>query len=229
LRRLSDSFDAFSVVGKGSAFYMCLWSGIVERSSITLEIGRIAVPILYEEVCGDGWAVSSSQDSATLLLTDGLGHGVLAAQASQAATQLLAKRPNLQPLAFVEAAHAALRGTRGAALAVAELRFKSEELNFVGIGNISACVIDGLARKQLVSHNGIVGHNMRKVQQFSIPCPAGSLYVMHSDGINTHWDLNDYPGLSLRHPALIAGIIYRDFTRARDDASVLASRFRLHS
>ena len=27
-------------------------------------------------------------------------------------------------------------------------------------------------RKQLVSHNGIVGSNMRKVQEFSVPFPA---------------------------------------------------------
>jgi serine phosphatase RsbU (regulator of sigma subunit) len=185
--------------------------------------------MLHEDVCGDAWAVTADQDRATFLLADGLGHGVHAAQASQVATELLLKRPGLQPLALMEAAHDSLRGTRGAAVAVAELQFKSQQLSFVGIGNISACVIDGLSRKQLVSHNGIVGDNMRKAQQFSLPCSPGSLYLMHSDGINTHWDIDTYPGLYFCHPALIAGILYRDFARGRDDASILAARYRWNS
>lgn len=229
LRRLSDNFDAYSAPGKGSAFYMCLWSGVLERSTTSIEIGTIAVPMPHEEVCGDGWAVVSNEESIKFLLADGLGHGTNAAQASAAAAQLLVKQPGAQPLALMDALHRSLRGTRGAAVAVAELHFKNAQIDFVGIGNISACVIDGLSRKQLVSHNGIVGHNMRKVQQFSIPCLPGSLYMMHSDGISTQWDLASYPGLYLCHPALIAGIVYRDFVRGRDDASIIAARYRLHS
>jgi hypothetical protein len=177
-----------------------------------------------EEVCGDGWGMTSSQDSATFLLSDGLGHGINAAHASRTARELLIRHPALQPGAFMETAHRALRSTRGAAMAVAQLHYSSEQLGFAGIGNISACVTDGLSRNHLVSHNGIVGHNMRKVQEFTVPFPRRSLYIMHSDGIKTHWDLAAYPGLYLRHPALIAAIIYRDFARDRDDASVFVAR-----
>jgi hypothetical protein len=75
-----------------------------------------------------------------------------------------------------------------------------------------------------VSHNGIVGHNMRKVQEFVVPCPPGALCIMHSDGIQTQWDLAAYPGLHARTPALIAAILMRDFIRRRDDAMVLVVR-----
>ncbi len=45
---------------------------------------------------------------------------------------------------------------------------------------------------------------------------------MHSDGLGTHWDLDGYPGpAAQRHPALIAGVLYRDFARGRDDATVI--------
>jgi hypothetical protein len=44
---------------------------------------------------------------------------------------------------------------------------------------------------------------------------------MHSDGISARWRLEAYEGLADAHPALIAGIIYRDFGRPRDDATVL--------
>lgn len=224
LLRLSDRFDAYTGAGKGSAFYMCVWSSPPVCSRAALETGAICVPMPREEVCGDGWGMEFSQDSATFLLSDGLGHGINAAHASRTACELLTRHPALRPAAFMEAAHGALRSTRGAAMAVAQFQYSSEQLGFAGIGNISACVTDGLSRNHLVSHNGIVGHNMRKVQEFTVPFPRRSLYIMHSDGIKTHWNLADYPGLYLRHPALIAAIIYRDFTRERDDASVFVAR-----
>jgi hypothetical protein len=40
-----------------------------------------------------------------------------------------------------------------------------------------------------------------------------------SDGLGTHWSLDAYPGLSGRHPTLIAAVLYRDFDRGRDDVS----------
>jgi hypothetical protein len=44
---------------------------------------------------------------------------------------------------------------------------------------------------------------------------------MHSDGIASRWRIDAYPGLIAAHPALVAGVIYRDFGRTRDDATVL--------
>jgi hypothetical protein len=43
---------------------------------------------------------------------------------------------------------------------------------------------------------------------------------MHSDGLGSQWRIDRYPGLSLRHPAMVAGVLYRDFTRGRDDVTV---------
>jgi hypothetical protein len=75
-----------------------------------------------------------------------------------------------------------------------------------------------------MSHNGIVGSNMRKVQEFAHEWGAGATLILHSDGIATRWDVNAYPALMFRHPALIAAVLYRDFARQRDDAMVLVVR-----
>ena len=76
----------------------------------------------------------------------------------------------------------------------------------------------------MVSHNGTVGHVTRKVQEFVYPWLPGALVIMHSDGLGTQWSLERYPGLALRDPALIAGVLYRDFQRGRDDVTVLVAR-----
>jgi hypothetical protein len=94
-------------------------------------------------------------------------------------------------------------------------------VRFAGIGNISAVVVTANERRHLVSHNGIVGHEYRKAAEFSHPWRAQSMLVLHSDGVGTHWDLGRYPGLLERDPSLVAGILYRDFARGRDDATVV--------
>jgi anti-sigma regulatory factor (Ser/Thr protein kinase) len=228
IRRLSRTFDIYSAPGKGSAFYAAIDSieaeGIPGRSNrptrLVQHVG-ICIPIASEEVCGDAWAVEIDDSGVTIMVADGLGHGPEAALASEAAVQVVKERPGLAPALVMEHIHKALRPTRGAAVAVARLAAGSGELVFGGIGNIAAAVLGPETRKQMVSHNGIVGHNMRKVQEFSAPWPQEAVYIMCSDGITTQWDIAGYPGLFMRHPALIAGVIYRDFSRGRDDVTVL--------
>ncbi|MGJ9417391.1 ATP-binding SpoIIE family protein phosphatase [Massilia sp. CMS3.1] len=226
LRRLSDEFDVWSEPGDGALFFMRLWRDEAAPGLCGVEVGALTVPLAGEEECGDGWGVACDAKGASLLAVDGLGHGPLAAAAAQAALRELQRLPGAEPTALVNAAHDALRGTRGAALAAARIDFENDVVRLAGIGNIGAYVIDGDSRRALVSHNGIVGHNMRRVQEFSAPCPPGALCILHSDGIQTQWDLDRYPGLMARSPALVAAMLMRDFIRRRDDAMVMVVRRR---
>jgi anti-sigma regulatory factor (Ser/Thr protein kinase) len=226
LRRQSDEFDVWSMRGQGAAFFMRLWRGTTPPEPCAMEVGALCVPMAGEEACGDGWAVSCGPEGATLLGVDGLGHGPEAAKAADAAVHALERRPTATPSEVLHAAHEALRITRGAAQSVARIDYSSGQVRFAGIGNVNCVVHDGVARRALVSHNGIVGANMRKVQEFTADYPPGALCILHSDGVQTHWDLADYPGLHTRAPALVAGILMRDFIRGRDDAMVLVGRRR---
>jgi hypothetical protein len=73
----------------------------------------------------------------------------------------------------------------------------------------------------LIPQNGIIGHTMPTLRSTSTPWPSGSRLVMHSDGVSARWRLDAYVGLWNAHPALIAGVVFRDYARARDDATVL--------
>ena len=70
----------------------------------------------------------------------------------------------------------------------------------------------------------MVGHLVLRVQSLAANCPSGSFVVLHSDGLKSRWDLSLYPGLSVRHPALIAAVLYRDFARDHDDVTVFVVR-----
>jgi anti-sigma regulatory factor (Ser/Thr protein kinase) len=227
LRRQADEFDAWTQHGRGSAFFMRIWRGAVPPEPCGIDVGALCTPLAGEDECGDGWGVTCDLDGATLLGADGLGHGPEAAKAAAGAIEALERRPAAPPGEVVQTAHELLRITRGAALSVARIDYRSDEVRFAGIGNVSAVVHDGLARRALVSHNGIVGHNMRKVQEFTVPFPPGALCVLCSDGIQTQWDLSAYPGLHVHAPALVAAVLMRDYIRRRDDAMVLVARRRM--
>ena len=64
----------------------------------------------------------------------------------------------------------------------------------------------------------------RTTQEYTYPIESHSLLTMFSDGLATKTGISPYTGLQGRHPALIAGLLYRDFTRRRDDATVLVAR-----
>jgi hypothetical protein len=98
------------------------------------------------------------------------------------------------------------------------------EIRYAGVGNISAAILTGDGSRSLVSHNGTLGLQMRKTQEFVYPWSPGALLVAHSDGLATHWKLEQYPGLFRQDPALVAAMLYRDHARRRDDASVVVCR-----
>lgn len=223
IRRLSDFFEVYSLPEKGTALLALLWSAPMSfRPDMPLEIGAVCLPKGGEEVSGDAWADRIDADRGLLLVADGLGHGPSAAVASSEAVRVFQDNYYRSPQAIIEAAHGALRSTRGAVLAIAEIDFDRMSVRFAGIGNIAGKVFSPTEHRNLVSNNGIVGHEVRKIQEFTYPWSANGLLIMHSDGISAHWRLDSYPGLSLKHPSLIAGILYRDFNRERDDVAVLA-------
>ncbi len=176
-----------------------------------------------EYACGDSWAVNRG----TFLLVDGLGHGPDAAQAAKVAVNAFYQQTSHSPGTVLERIHSAMQGTRGAAIAVAEVDRSIGEICFAGIGNIAGAIIYDESSRSMVSHYGIIGYQMRKVQEFTYPCPAGSLLILSSDGITTGMSLAPYPGLAGQHPALIAGVLYRDFQRTNDDATILVARMPL--
>ncbi|MBD2612748.1 MAG: ATP-binding SpoIIE family protein phosphatase [Nostoc sp. ZfuVER08] len=226
IRRLSDLLEIYSIPNQGTALLARLWSDPAPHPlQNTLEIGAICLPKRGEEASGDAWASQGDgRHRSVLLVVDGLGHGAAAASAADQAVRVFHDHEDLSPGAMVQAAHAALRSTRGAVLAIAEIDFERESVCFAGIGNISASILSLTQHQNLLSHNGTVGHEIRKIQEFSYPWYANGLLIMHSDGLDSKWRLDRYPGLSQKHPSLIAGLLYRDFNRERDDVTVLVAK-----
>jgi anti-sigma regulatory factor (Ser/Thr protein kinase) len=225
IRRLSNLFDLHSMPEAGTAILSRVNAIPGDTGRGELEIGAVHVPKRGEPVSGDAWALEVSTERTLVFVVDGLGHGTPAADAARDAVRVFRAHQHLEPTEIMKRIHAALRSTRGAAAALAAIGRSTRMMRYVGVGNISGVILadDGTSRSS-VSHNGTLGHEARKIDEFVYPFPEGALLLMHSDGVATSWKLDAYAGLARRHAGLIAGVLYRDFQRGRDDATVVAVR-----
>ena len=226
--RLSDQFDIYSAAGAGTVLLIRVWPRATDRAAelrtMSLEAGTVCLPHPRESACGDAWAMKSVGNQVLLIVADGLGHGPDAAAAAEEAIRIFRESRATAPADLLGEIHAALRSTRGAAVAVAALDRSRGEIRYAGVGNIAASIVSGDESRSMVSHNGTLGHEVRKIQEFQYLWRPEALVIMQSDGLQTHWKLDRYPGVTARDPAVIAGLLYRDFSRRRDDVTVLAVR-----
>ena len=230
MRRQADQLDVYSVVGQGTVVMSRVFAAAPsEGESSLLSVGAVCIPLGGETACGDGWCVEQTRDRAMVLLVDGLGHGTHAAEAADAATEAFREIADRPPREVVTALHHTLRSTRGAALAVAEVRRDSDDratVTLCGVGNTVAAIVGGRAPLSLPSMNGTAGLQIGRLQEFVQPLARGAMMVLHTDGITTRWRMESYPGAVERDPAIVAALLHRDHARGRDDATVLALALR---
>jgi anti-sigma regulatory factor (Ser/Thr protein kinase) len=224
MSRLASNLDIYSQPGAGTVLRFEVWSTHAPQAPGPVAFGGVCVAKAGEAVSGDGWLVQSAHGRHRVVVVDGVGHGLQAATAARNALRIARENDKLEPAAVLESMHAALRSTRGAAAAVAAVAPHAAHGVFAGIGNIRSLVHSPDTTRNLVSHNGTLGHQVRKFQAFDFAFPARALLLLHSDGIATHWRFDRYPGLERHHPAVIAATIYRDYARGHDDATVVVLR-----
>jgi phosphoserine phosphatase RsbX len=202
----------------------------VSNRSIEWAVAQLPAP--GEAVSGDRHVVLSHAGGVLLAVVDGCGHGVEAAKAADEAVETLRRHAGDSVLAQLKHCHAALGGTRGAVMTVAELTLEDEALTLAGIGNVEATVFraharpSSPARECALLRGGTVGQSMPAPYASVIPVYSGDVLVMATDGVRT----DTWPELALKSPPqrIADQILQRNF-KGNDDALALVARFHLNA
>jgi anti-sigma regulatory factor (Ser/Thr protein kinase) len=222
INRLAHQMLLHSAPGSGTAVLVRMGGGAGPDAGASRRTAVLCVPKTGETVCGDAGAIVERADGMVgIVLADGLGHGPLAAAASGEAVRLFAKYGGQIPSETLAMLHGGLRSTRGAAVAVAAIDQVGRQVSYGGIGNIAGFITDTGGVRRMVSQPGTAGHTAGRLQNFRYPLHNRPVLVMYSDGLTTSWSPESHPGMAALDPMLIAGILYRDHARGRDDASVV--------
>lgn len=217
IRRFAVQFGAYSLSGRST-----IVTARMSQIKVDPNFSVVCVPIKGEILSGDAWAISG--DGNTFLVVDGLGHGVFASDAAQTAVKSFYKYQDLPPATILERMHGAMKSTRGAACAVVRIDPQSQTIHFAGIGNITCSVLSHGGTQNLVSHNGTLGHQVRRIQPFSYNYRKGDILIMHSDGISNRSKKGIPPSLLAQPPFIIAHLMFAEQLRGNDDATLLVNR-----
>ena len=129
MKRLAKRFEIFTGRG-GTMVLLEVGEGRLGESCGICGDGRCHIPA---NVCAAmAGTASTTADANVGVLADGLGHGLGAAEAAQEAIATLRKRSSLAPGEILGYVHDALKKTRGAVAAVAEIRLGDNALIYRG-------------------------------------------------------------------------------------------------
>lgn len=242
VRRLMDEFEVYSTVqdtGRlaslarrtthGTALLLRKRVAAARLSDKThaateRRIGVWSRPHPQEDRNGDAYFINRRARQTLLAVVDGLGHGQGAHEASRVALAVLADWQGESLEEIFDAAHAALRPTRGAVMGACVIDAARGTFQYAGVGNVEVRVFNAPEPVRPISNNGTLGARMNKVRVWSYAWAEGACVVLASDGVSATWDIDDYPGLLQHSPQLLAGILMRDYGRETDDATVLVAR-----
>jgi anti-sigma regulatory factor (Ser/Thr protein kinase) len=221
IKRLADFSDMYSAPGHVTALIARFCpEPRPEPRPAGVRCAGLVRPITGEVECGDRFGVIRAGDTVTAVLSDGLGHGPLAAAASaEAMAAVLGGEPVGEPAALLERVHRRMSGTRGGAVAIVQVC--GPLARFAGLGNVAGFILSPAGRKSMLSVPGIAGHQARTFRQFDYEVPPGSAVILHSDGISSRWESAAVPGVQAKDPLLIAAVLLAEAGIHRDDAGVV--------
>ena len=224
IRRLSDQFDIYSRPGWGTLLLSRIFKGEYDPSSVDEEIDYAALRVPYpgESVCGDGVSYKKEGNTHSFLVTDGLGHGPHAHEASVQAAAAFQRASATDPSALIQSVHQSITHTRGAVGTALTIKISDQMAEYYGVGNISLRMIQKNASERGITAQGILGQNIRqRLSVRTLACQGHAWLILHSDGLSEKWKIENYPGLLGRDLALIAAALYKDHQRGKDDCALL--------
>jgi negative regulator of sigma-B (phosphoserine phosphatase) len=178
-------------------------------------------PLHFGEECGDHHLIAPFSGGVLLAVSDGLGHGWEAAQASQAALEVLRREPAARLEHLIAECHRRLRETRGAALSLVQLHFERARLTWFGVGNVEALLLrpDG-TRERILIRGGVVGYHLPPIRPVCLDIQAGDCLVMATDGLSSEISTElAWHEVSGAEPQ----VLLERFSKGTDDALVLVA------
>lgn len=226
VNRLMDELECEPAGTAGARIVCRRWLRPETSASVTasLDFGVASRPYRNLRENGDAFVICKWGDKALAGVIDGLGHGQFAQRASQAARQYIEQHHD-QPLpALFRGAGRACQATRGVVMMLALIDTTRRTFTVASVGDIELRVWGATQRLGFVPRRGVVGLNAPSPTLVEHPFTPAMVLVMHSDGLRSQWDFNDFPWIGRESASISAQRLLTALAREDDDATVLVVR-----
>jgi serine phosphatase RsbU (regulator of sigma subunit) len=174
-------------------------------------------------VSGDAVVVQPIEHGLLVAIVDVLGHGPEANEVAQVIEAWLGRYGSANVAGMIQNLHQHLKGTRGAAAGLCAIDAGLSRLEYVGVGNTVMRRLGGLETR-LVSHDGVLGQNMRTPRPQSLQLEPGDLVLLYTDGVSDRFTLTEYPSALQHSPKEVVENVVKRFGKGHDDAACIAVR-----
>ena len=179
-----------------------------------------------ESVNGDGVYISQNEKHLFVGIFDGAGHGKEANIITQTGLDFLNINKTMTLPDLMSGLHKNLSGTRGGVAIIGKLDYESLKFCFVGSGNIFLRKFGNVSKREL-TQDGVIGYHIRTPQEKNIQMASGDILVLHTDGISSHFNENDYPEILRDDAKTIANNLINKFGKTNnDDATCVVIRIK---
>jgi len=222
VNRLMDELEVSSAPGSGVHVVCRRWVGPANKTpTATLwDVGVVTRSKHSAPDNGDAFVIKQWNSELLVAVIDGLGHGEQAQKAALVAQQYVQDHYD-QPLDQVFAGTSrACRATRGVVMALASFPSRTQ-LTLASLGNVEARAHCG---RELISFHvqrGIVGTQSAPVSVQQFAWSPRAVLVLHTDGVRTQWQWDDFPGFEKEPAQMLASKFMRRLADDNDDATVL--------
>jgi len=184
-----------------------------------LDIGVVSKPKPGQELNGDAFFIKNTETGTVIALIDGLGHGYPAFNA--AAKQYIQSHLDQSLDSLFEGVDRACLGTNGVVMSLAHFDRVQGKIIFAGVGNISAKLVGGTEKHDLLAKRGILGRHPPAIKQTEVYWHQHLGLVMHSDGLSYKWYWKDFSFFFDKSAQFIAEHMHRTLLMHNDDASLI--------
>jgi anti-sigma regulatory factor (Ser/Thr protein kinase) len=191
------------------------------------EVAIMGRPYPGEAISGDDGAFFQSESRLIAAVSDGLGHGPEARQASNHAIEALSRRREMDlDQMLIELDHE-LKDTRGCAMSILRFDKKHRALESVSVGDVH-CHLYNLGDAHfftptpLVLGTGQLRRQKVRVEQTAVE--PGSVFMMFSDGLKSRTSLKGQLDVLRQPPIAIAQHLLEHDSRPDDDVLVMVAR-----
>jgi negative regulator of sigma-B (phosphoserine phosphatase) len=187
-----------------------------------LDRGVAALTHQGEARSGDVAVFAPCRRGGLLAVIDGLGHGDLAADAAEAAAEVVRAGAENDPHDMLDACHRALRATRGAVMTLAWFDVGARSLEWTGVGNVEARLVRaGTRPSSPVVLGGVLGMNLPRARLVTVALEAGDTVVLASDGVSADFSDSVDPAAGAQQ---VADHVLERCAKGTDDAIVAVVR-----
>ncbi|MDM8516458.1 SpoIIE family protein phosphatase [Desulfobacterales bacterium HSG16] len=172
--------------------------------------------------CGDTGMVKEFDDKVFAAVIDALGHGKNAHELAEICTNFLAENYRQKLIEMMEKLHQYIRGSRGVVASLCLVDMKKSTFSHVSVGDTTVRKLNN-DRSRGYSMPGIIGYQMRSLQEKTMKLDDSDIIILHTDGIPSHFNQRA-EGILQGDARAIACNIIAQFSKKHDDALCIILR-----